>query len=116
VLVLCLGLVKAHREFDNGFLFLQVRFGRIFFNTCKITFKSLPCNLFFFKLADELLMRGFALPALVFEVLLYLFVSLLEAAVSDQLSLILGFQIFSVLSFLAQDVKRNVFGRPLHVS
>jgi cobalamin biosynthesis protein CobD/CbiB len=61
-------------------------------------------------------MRGLALPALVFEVLLYLLVSLFETAVSDQLSLILGFQILSVLSFLAQDVKRNVFGRTLHVS
>ena len=61
-------------------------------------------------------MRGLALPPLIFEVLLYLLVSLFEAAVSDKLSLILGFQILSVLSFLAQDVKWYVFGRPLHVS
>jgi hypothetical protein len=61
-------------------------------------------------------MRGLALPALVFEVLLYLLVSLFETAVSNQLSFILGFQILSILSFLAQDVERNVFCRPLYVS
>lgn len=60
-------------------------------------------------------MRGFSFPALIFEVLLYLLVSLFEAAVSDQLSLVLGFQILSVLSFLAQNIKRNVFGRPLNI-
>ena len=74
--MLCLGLIKAHREVNDSFLFLQVRFGRIILNSSKITIKSLPRDLLFFKLADKLMMRGLPLPALVFEVLFYLLVSL----------------------------------------
>lgn len=95
-------------QFNNHLILLQFAPCKVFFKLDQCTLNTIPRYLLFFKASDDLIHLRLVLSPFRLQLLFQLLNTFFCACVSNDLSVIFGFEVFSILPLFIQDVEGNI--------